>query len=70
MDEAKEDIAALAQALKLLELDYLGGHGSRGYERVECKNFCASLFNIDGRSLPFTADDLLQLLKGAGLNVV
>lgn len=34
LDEAKEDLATLAEGFKLLENDYLGGHGSRGYGRV------------------------------------
>jgi CRISPR-associated protein Csm3 len=34
-DEIKEDFATIVDGLKLLELDYLGGHGSRGYGRVQ-----------------------------------
>ncbi len=34
MDELAEDIETLAQGIKLLQLDYLGGHGSRGSGRV------------------------------------
>lgn len=33
-EEVKEDMTALAQGLELLSLDYLGGHGTRGYGRV------------------------------------
>lgn len=33
-DELEEDIATLAEGLRLLEYDYLGGHGSRGYGKV------------------------------------
>lgn len=32
--EAEEDIALLAEGFKLLQYDYLGGHGSRGYGKV------------------------------------
>lgn len=32
--ELKEDIQALGTALQLLENDYLGGHGSRGYGKI------------------------------------
>ena len=37
--EAEEDIALLAKGMKLLQLDYLGGHGSRGSGRVSFSNF-------------------------------
>ena len=33
--EAKEDMQLLTEAIKMLEYDYLGGHGSRGYGRVK-----------------------------------
>ena len=32
--DVKEDLATLAAGIELLELDYLGGHGSRGYGRI------------------------------------
>ncbi|WP_457561923.1 type III-A CRISPR-associated RAMP protein Csm3 [Caminibacter pacificus] len=34
-DDEKELLNALKEALELVELDYLGGNGSRGYGRVE-----------------------------------
>lgn len=34
VDQIEEDMAALADGIELLEMDYLGGHGSRGYGRV------------------------------------
>ncbi len=34
-DEIEEDLAMLAEGMRLLEYDYLGGHGSRGYGRVK-----------------------------------
>ena len=33
--EMAEDIAMLAEGMRLLEYDYLGGHGSRGYGKVK-----------------------------------
>ena len=36
--ELKEDITRIQMALKLLEQDALGGHGSRGYGKVEFEN--------------------------------
>ena len=37
--EIKPDIQNLAEALILLQMDYLGGHGTRGYGRVRFRNF-------------------------------
>ena len=33
--EKEEDIALIAEGMKMLEYDYLGGNGSRGYGKVE-----------------------------------
>lgn len=38
-DEVQEDMEQLAHALRLLQMDYLGGHGSRGSGRVSVGNF-------------------------------
>ncbi len=37
--EMEEDMKVLAQGLVLLQMDYLGGHGSRGYGRVSFHDF-------------------------------
>lgn len=37
--QSKEDLQLLATGMKLLEMDYLGGHGSRGSGRVSLRNF-------------------------------
>lgn len=37
-EEIDEDMANLAKAMKLLQLDYLGGHGTRGSGRVSFKD--------------------------------
>ena len=37
--QVEEDLALLAKGMKLLQTDYLGGHGSRGSGRVSLKNF-------------------------------
>lgn len=41
--EVMEDMANLAKAMKLLQLDYLGGHGSRGSGRVSFENINVSV---------------------------
>lgn len=38
IDDIEEDMKTLAEALELLENDYLGGHGSRGYGRVQLQD--------------------------------
>ncbi len=43
-EEMQEDLEMLAKAMKLLQMDYLGGHGSRGSGRVSLKNFRVSSF--------------------------
>ncbi len=43
-DEMWEDLRLLAKAMKLLQMDYLGGHGSRGSGRVSLKNFQVSCY--------------------------
>lgn len=35
LEEVEEDFQTLRNGFSLLELDYLGGHGSRGYGRIE-----------------------------------
>ncbi len=43
-EEVQKDFEMLAKAMKLLQMDYLGGHGSRGSGRVSLKNFRISSF--------------------------
>lgn len=38
-NEALADMKTLAHGLKLLSMDYLGGHGTRGYGKIKCCNF-------------------------------
>lgn len=45
--QLQEDMEMLAKAMKLLQMDYLGGHGSRGSGRVSLKNFRVSSFGGD-----------------------
>lgn len=46
-ETADEDLRLLAKAMKLLEVDYLGGHGSRGSGRVKLRNFSVDNLDID-----------------------
>lgn len=62
LDEAQvaEDMALLAKAMKLLQLDYLGGHGSRGSGRVSFSNFHLKAFesNINCEELKDTFQEV------------
>lgn len=42
--EIEEDLKTLHAGIKLLELDYLGGHGTRGYGRVSIENIIVTSF--------------------------
>ena len=42
-----EDMQMLVKGMKLLQMDYLGGHGSRGSGRVSFQNFKLTAFEAD-----------------------
>lgn len=57
-EETREDLELLATGMKLLEMDYLGGHGSRGSGRVHFENFKLISYEV-----PFevkTLEDMFQ----------
>lgn len=45
-EEFSEDMETLIKALKLIQMDYLGGHGSRGYGRISLGNFFVELLDV------------------------
>ena len=45
--QVEEDMALLAKGMKLLQLDYLGGHGTRGSGRVSFEKFDLVLYDLD-----------------------
>ena len=57
--EAKRDMEMLAKGFKLLQLDYLGGHGSRGSGRVSFKNFNIEVVEND----TIRADEVKAMFK-------
>lgn len=59
-EEIKEDFENIARALKLLSLDYLGGHGSRGYGKVSFSDFD---IQIKDGECPDSIEGLLKTLK-------
>lgn len=54
----RSDLAFLAKGMKLLQMDYLGGHGSRGSGRVSFQNFTVTPFEVD-----ISSDDLVALFR-------
>ncbi len=44
-EQIDEDMKILAQGFQLLQMDYLGGHGSRGYGRVKFNDFKVKAIN-------------------------
>ena len=53
--EAQEDLALLAKGMKLLQMDYLGGHGSRGSGRVSLCDFRLEPFETSVELEPLCA---------------
>lgn len=50
--QTREDMQLLAQGMRLLQLDYLGGHGSRGSGRVSLRNFRLEAFGAQVDTVP------------------
>lgn len=59
--EVEEDFTALARAMKLLQFDYLGGHGTRGYGRVRFTHLKLTPLECDlSREHLGALEDILQ----------
>ena len=68
MEEMEEDVKLLGDAVKLLQIDYLGGHGSRGYGRVSFRDFSVEAFSLNDESkasLDKEVNKVEELLKGS-----
>ncbi len=62
-NQLAEDFNTFTNGLRLLQLDYLGGHGSRGYGRVKFDNFKVRSLNLEtGRLIDDSADNELKKL--------
>lgn len=46
-EEVEEDLRTLRLGLGLLQLDYLGGHGTRGYGRIAIDNMTVKTLSVD-----------------------
>ena len=68
--DATKDMQLLADGLKLLQMDYLGGHGSRGYGRVSFRDFELSFFSLNEEYIQEFASiqsEFEEILKGCCL---
>ncbi len=57
-EELAEDMAVLIDGFRLLRLDYLGGHGSRGYGRISFHDFRVERY--DAKTGEITEEKELQ----------
>ena len=65
-EESGEDMEVLRDGFRLLQLDYLGGHGSRGYGRVAFSDF--SVTRVDAHTGKAEPDkELASRLESASL---
>ena len=60
--EVVDDFKTIFDGLKLLEMDYLGGSGSRGYGKVAFRDL--NINNVFGE---YNTDELVKLLEGYGI---
>ena len=60
--EIAEDLGMLAEGMKLLQYDYLGGHGSRGYGKVRFKDVQAD--TVVGELDEKLQQDIDQIFQG------
>lgn len=60
--QVEEDLALLAKGMKLLQWDYLGGHGSRGSGRVRLENFALESYGaqVDTEQLKALFDEVVD----------
>lgn len=56
--QTPEDLKLLADGLRLLQIDYLGGHGSRGSGRVSFENF-----RVESMGAARPPEEILDLFK-------
>ena len=67
-DEARDDLQLLSDGLKLLQFDYLGGHGSRGYGRISLHEYQVEAFSLSSASqkkLDSQIAEFTNILKGS-----
>lgn len=65
-EEIAEDLAAIREGLELLQFDYLGGSGSRGYGKIAFKNFILEEKNF-GKPQTIDCEQIKQELEGISI---
>ena len=67
-DELPEDMQLLGEGLRLLQMDYLGGHGSRGYGRLSLREFSVEYFSLSAQEAVSAEQcaEIAQLLEKGG----
>lgn len=60
-DSSKEDFTLISNAIKALQLDYIGGSGTRGYGKVSFSNFTLKRADLTSESI--NMDELLKILN-------
>ncbi|MDY5496679.1 MAG: type III-A CRISPR-associated RAMP protein Csm3 [Anaerobutyricum sp.] len=63
-EEMVEDIRMLCDGFRLLKYDYIGGHGSRGYGKIEFSNL--EIDCVIGEVVPELMEQCQKLLKEVG----
>lgn len=69
-DELLKDMQTLADGLQLLQMDYLGGSGSRGYGRVSLHDFSVESFSLQPsrkEQLASHLSEIQRILEGSML---
>jgi len=61
----EEDIDVLVKALKLIQLDYIGGSGTRGYGKIKITDLTAKFANINEQKPEITEEKFNNLIKEA-----
>lgn len=61
--EFMDDMRNLSKGMKLLQLDYLGGHGTRGSGRVSFRNFKINTFEDSDGIVEKYLDNIYQMFK-------
>lgn len=64
IEAVKSDFKLLATAFKYLQLDYLGGHGTRGYGRVVITDMSCSIPQLFISDLKLNVEELKEILDG------
>ena len=65
-DDVIEDMKYLSNGLHLLQMDYLGGSGSRGYGRISLRDFQPQVFSLrenEAKKIEQNLDEIKKLLE-------